>query len=232
MDRSCSLRGSSGRKRVRRLLLASLLFSVCAVAATPTSHAAPSDVEPVALTRARTIRSELSSRYLGQRLVVSEASSTAELASYSLLSPDALTARIVPADNGIYYAICPLRAVCPYAAPKLARPAADLVSRRLALELALRTFLTTSADLVTVSLPTSSYTLFVAQRAELERQVKFATLAKALATGPASKLTTSLANLVDRLTRPRVYAFLSLAPTPEGSYIWEGIPVWREGSAP
>lgn len=108
--------------------------------------------------------------------------------------------RIVPADNGIYYAICPRGARCPYPARRFARPAADFLPRRLALELALRTFLETSADMVAVSLPTPRFVLFIVERDELARDVDMAALAKVLSGDPARRLVASVRGTVDRIS--------------------------------
>ena len=144
---------------------------------------------------------------------------------------DLLETRFLPADNGIYYAICPVRATCPYPARRFARPAAELVPRRLALELALRTFLETSADVVAVSLPTPRFILFVVEREELAREVDLSTLAKALDRDPSRALSSSLEVIVDRLTRPRVYVTLGLEPTPSGRDTLVAVPRWPTVSA-
>ena len=127
-----------------------------------------------------------------------------------------------------------MRATCPYPARRFARQAAELVPRRLALELALRTFLETSADIVAVSLPTPRFTLFVVQRKELAREVDLSTLAKALDLNPSHALSSSLEVVVDRLTRPRVYMTLGLEPTPSGRDTLVAVPRWsteRAGEA-
>jgi hypothetical protein len=80
----------------------------------------------------------------GRGLAVTEATSTGVVESFTLLTPNLLETRIVSANNGIDDAICPVDATCPYPARRFARPAAELVPRRLALELALRTFLDTT----------------------------------------------------------------------------------------
>jgi len=161
-----------------------------------------------------------------ERLAVTETTSTGVVESFTLLTPDLLETRFLPADNGIYYAICPVRATCPFPAPRFARPAADLVPRRLALELALRTFLETSADVVAVSLPTPRFIVFIAERSELAREVDLPTLARALDGDPARALAASLAEVVDRMTRPRTFLFLGLEPTPSGRDSWAGVPCW------
>ena len=189
---------------------------------------AGSTLAPRSLARAQTIRAEVDARYrtlLGRGLAVTEASSTGVLESYSLLTSDLLSTRVLPAGNGIYYAICPLRATCPYPARGFAHQAASIVPRRIALELAVRTFLETSAELVAVSLPTAQYTALVIERSELARAVDLSTLAKALR-GRPSLLSASVARLVDQLTRPSVFVALGLDSTPGGRISWAGMPRW------
>jgi hypothetical protein len=158
---------------------------------------------------------------------VTEASSTGVLESFALLTPNLTEVRNVPADNGIYYAICPPRASCPYPADRFARPAADVVSRRMALELVLRTFLETSADVVAVSLPTPRFIALIVERTELAREIDFATLSASLRDSPAGRLSASLEGIVDRLTRPRIYVGMWLDPTPSGGIAWVGMLRWR-----
>src|SRR4051812_22771970 len=132
---------------------------------------------PPALLRAQKIRAQINARYLapgGPKLAVTEASSTAVVESFSLPAPEGL--RVVPTDGGIYFAICPQHARCPRPAGASARPAAAFLPRRQALELALRTFVETSADVVAVSLPTTRFVLFIVERGELERDVNMSTL--------------------------------------------------------
>jgi hypothetical protein len=183
------------------------------------------------LAHAERIRSETTARYArprrGRSLVVTESSSTGVVESFWLLSADLSEERIVPADNGVYYAICPRGATCPYPARGFARPAADFLPRRLALELAVRTFLETSADVVAVSLPTPRFVLLIVQRDELARDVDLAAVAKALGGDPARAPTASLQELVDRITRPSVFAALGLMPTPTGREAWMGVARWR-----
>ena len=198
-------------------------------AATGHASARASALEPRSLERAQTIRGQLDARYRvlrGRGLAVTEATSTGVVESFTLLTLDLLEMRFLPAANGIYYAICPIRATCPYPARRFARPAAELVSRRLALELALRTFLETSADVVAVSLPTPRFILFVAEREELAREIDLSTLAKALDRHLSRALSPSLEVVVDRLTRRRVYVSLGLEPTPSGRDTLVGVPRW------
>jgi len=215
---------------LRSTLIAGALLAVSAVTAFPV-QASPTAaaLEPKSLQRAQTIRAQLDARYRvlpGRALVVTEATSTGVVESFALLTPDLLETRFLPADNGIYYAICPAGATCPYPARRFARPAADFVPRRLALELALRTFLETSADVVAVSLPTPRFIAFVVERSELSREVDMPTLAKARSGDPSRVLAASLARVVDRVTRPRIFLAMGLEPTLSGRESWVGVPRW------
>ena len=217
-------------KYARRLsLLAAALVATASTAFPVQASPTTSTLEPGSLARAQAIRAQMDARYRavpGRGLDVTEATATGVIESFALLTPDLLDRRVLPADNGIWYAICAQRAECPYPARRFARPAADLVPRRLALELALRTFLETSVDIVGVSLPTTQFTALIVERAELAREVDMPTLARALAGDPARTLASSLAQVVDRVTRPRVFLALGIEPTPGGSYSWAGVPRW------
>jgi hypothetical protein len=211
------------------------IVAVCAAAA----HAAPAAstafaLEPRSLARAQTIRGQLDARYRllpGPGLAVTEASSTGVVESFALLTPDLLETRFLPAGNGIWYAICPVRATCPYPARRFARRAGDLGPRRLALELALRTLLETSADVVAVGLPTQRFTAFIVERGELAREVDIRALATALSGDPTRTPSTSLQVIIDRVTLPRVFVGMGLEPTPSGRDSWGGIPRWPSVSA-
>ena len=220
------------RRSFRKPLLrrAGATLALCAVAASvvQASRAAPR-LEPASLAHARVIRGELDARYRGlpgRGLTVTETSSTAVVEAFALPTPNMLETRFLPADNGIYFAICPVRATCPYPGARFARPAADIAPRRLALELALRTFLETSADVVAVSLPTRRFIAFIVERDELANEVDLPALAAALEREPARALSFSLAAIVDRVTRPRVFIGVGLEPTPDGRDYWVGLPRW------
>jgi hypothetical protein len=224
--------------RCRRSLATALTGAVLALAATAAIPAHASEARPAlaprSLARAQTIRAQLDVRYRalpGRGLAVTEATSTGVVESFTLLTPDLLQTRFLPADNGIWYAICPVQATCPYPARRFARPAADLASRRLALELALRTFLETSASVVAVSLPTLRFIAFVIERDEIAREVDIHALAKALSSNPAHRLSQPLEGTVDRVTRPRLFLFTGLEPSPNGRDFWAGIPRWVSGGA-
>ena len=215
----------------RILMVCGLLLvgagEVSPVLASPSAAA----LEQKSLARAQAIRSQMDARYRampGRGLGVTEASSTGVIESFELLTPDLLETRVLPADNGIWYGTCTRRAVCPYPARRSARPAADLAPRRLALELALRTFLETSVDVVGVSLPTAQFTAFIVERTELAREVDLSTVAEALAGDPSRALAASLARVVDRVTAPRVFEGMGLEPMPSGKDSWVGVPRWPD----
>ncbi len=184
---------------------------------------------PHALAQVRKIKAQINARNLGPRgskLAVTEASSTGVIESFSLLTASLDEMRVVPADTGIYFAICPFRAICPNPARRSARPAAAFLPRRQALELALRTFIETSADVVAVSLPTIRFVLFIVEREELKREVDMPALAERLARDPVIAADASLRKSVDRLTYSRIFAPVSLESTPAGRDTLTAIPVW------
>jgi hypothetical protein len=184
---------------------------------------------PRTLARARTIQKELNRRIRlrpGIELRINEATTTASVESFTLVSEDLLERRFVPAAEGVWYAVCPTRAVCPYPAPRRALPAAHHLPRRLALELALRTFLETDATVVGVSLPTARFVAFVVAREELAREVEIASLYRRLRARPLLDPRAWLRHVVDRLTRPHTYVFVGFEPAPTGGISWAGIPHW------
>jgi hypothetical protein len=212
------------RKSLVALVLAAATGATAAV-----SVAGSSSLSPVALSHARAIKTEISARYVrGPKLTVTEASPTDVIESYLLLTPDLLGLRVVSADNGIYYAICPVRATCPYPGPRSARPASAFAPRRLAIELAARTFLETSATLVAVSLPTPDFVFFLVERDELAREVDIAALARALRGNPARTPAASLRRTVDEITLPRLFLSLGLEPTPSDRDALGAVPLRRE----
>jgi hypothetical protein len=236
-------RAQSGTSPRALCLLAAVVFAIAAVAPAHGQLAAGDPGNPPSqtvashdLAAAHKIRSETTTRYArapGRKLAVTESSSTGVVESFTLLSGPMLEPRIVPADNGLYYAVCPRGARCPYPGPRFARPASDLLPRRQALELAVRTFLETSARVVAVSLPTSRFILFVVERDELSQQVDISALGRELSTNPSRTLAANLQATVDQITRPRLFVALGLEPTPSGRASWTGVARWpTAGRAP
>ena len=205
---------------MRTLIALVLLTAVVGTSTARASSTAP-ELTPQSLQHAQTIRSELDVRYRAARrggLAVTEASSTGVVESFTLVTSDLLGTRVVPAGNGIYYAVCPAGASCPYPARRHARAAADPGARRLALELAVRTFLETSVDVVAVSLPTLRFMALIVERSEVDVEA----VARTLASGPPQ----SIRAIVDRVTRPRIFVAAGLETTPSGRDTWLGVPRW------
>jgi hypothetical protein len=183
---------------------------------------------PPALVQAQKIRAQINARYLARRgpdLAVTEASSTGVIESFTLTTgTDGL--RVVSADGGIYFALCPRHASCPHPVRGSGRPAAAFLPRRQALELALRTFLETPADVVAVSLPTTRFVLFIVERTDLEREVDMPTLMKRLAGNPTIAVDASLRRSVNQLTYSRIFLPLGLQSTPTGGDTMPAIRLW------
>ena len=174
-------------------------------AATGHASARASALEPRSLARGQTIRAQMERAIPagpGRKLVVTEASSMGVVDSLTLIT-DPLMPRIVSADDGIYFAICSARARCPYPARSAAWPARTLLPRRLALELALRTFLETSVSLVVVALPTAEPVWVVFERDDLLASVDAPEMRDRL--GPLELADTELIDLVDQITRGRLF---------------------------
>lgn len=210
---------SSGRrKRSRRLALAMVALAAGAAATFPASTSATaSAIEPEALTRAGVIRAEVDARYRrvpGRKLAVTEATTTGVVQTLTLVTDWLELPRVVPANNGIYFAICSARAKCPYPARSAAWPAAAFLPRRQALELALRTFLETSVSLVVVALPTAVPVWVVFERDDLLANIDAPAVLDQLARHPAVA-DTPLRDLVRRLTRPRLFRPLPILPPPD-----------------
>ena len=198
------------------LTLATLAATVAAAVSAPAS-ATTSATAPEALTRARVIRAEVNARYRllpGRKLVVTEATTTAVVESLTLLTDWLELPRVVPADNGIYFAICPPRAKCPYPRRSAAWPSAAFLPRRQALELALRTFLQTSVSLVVVALPTAEPVWVVFERDDLLATLDEHALLCQLGGHPAFA-DVELRDAVDQITRPRLFAPLPVLPPPD-----------------
>lgn len=211
-NRSRKLPTASGASGLaRRLVRLSILVVVLAVAACTrpaggSAGAAPL-VEPDPVRHANAIASELSARYAplpGRRLVVTEATTTGVVPTLTLLT-DWLEPHVVPADDGIYYAICSARAKCPYPSRRAAWNAVAVLPRRLALELALRTFAETSVTLVVVALPTLEPVWVVFEREDLLADSETLPLLDQLGLLP---------EIVRRMTDSRLFRPLPILPMP------------------
>lgn len=187
------------------------------VAAVPAQAAtSASALEREALAQAREIRAEVDARYRqvpGRKLAVTEATPTGVVKSITLIT-DWLEWHVIPADNGIYYAICSARRRCPYPGRSAAWPAVAILPRRQALELALRTFLETTASLVVVALPTARPVWVVFGRDDFLTDIDARAVLDQLEGNPAVT-EGPLLELVDRLTRPRLYLPLPILPPPD-----------------
>jgi len=175
-----------------------------------------SALAPEALTRARVIRAEVNARYRlmpGRKLVVTEATSTRVVQSFTLVTDWLEPPRVVPADNGIYFAICSARAKCPYPRRSAAWPADAFLPRHEALELALRTFMETSVSLVIVALPTAKPVWVVFERDDLLANIDAPALLARFANPPAAA-DTAFRELIGQLTRPRLFLPLPILPPP------------------
>ncbi len=75
----------------------------------------------------------------------------------------------------------------------------------------MRTFLETSATVVAVSLPTPHFILFIVERDDLAREIDIPPLAKALGGDPVHAPAAWLRQIIDQVTRPRVFVVLGLA---------------------
>ncbi|HET8652553.1 MAG TPA: hypothetical protein VFM13_08285 [Gaiellaceae bacterium] len=196
--------------------MAALAAGAVAAFSAPAS-ATTSALAPEALTRARAIRAETNARYRlmpGRKLVVTEATSTGVVDSLTLVTDWIELPRVVPTDNGIYFAICSARARCPYPVRSAAWRVATLLPRRQALELALRTFLETPVSLVVVALPTAEPVWVVFERDDLLADIDARAVLDQLAWHPAV-IDTPLRELVGRLTRPRLFVPLPILPPPD-----------------
>jgi hypothetical protein len=199
--------GRTAGPMLRVRVVAALLTLIAAVC-TASSASGASTTSNASLVRAVTIRAEVEARYPALR--VTEASSTAVIDSVTLFTAEA-DPRVVPADNGIYYAVCPIRATCPYPG-RAAGPPSAFAPRRVALELAVRTFLETDTDLVLVSLPTTRFVVLVFERAAVDAS----SLSKVISNAPPGRASAELRSVVDSTTLPRLFEPFALARCANG----------------
>jgi hypothetical protein len=205
--------------RVRSIWFgAVVLFTVVlGVTATPAHSSSPGS-EPAAnaLAHAKVIRAEVTARYRnarGRKLVVTEVTATGVVESITLISDWLEPERVVPAQNGIYFAICSSHAKCPYPARSAVWPIEAFLPRRMALELALRTLVETSASLVVVALPTARPAWVVVERDLLVSGDAQAMLDRLTSNPDVTDST--LRELVDRITEPRLFLPLPILPPPD-----------------
>lgn len=221
-------RQALGRQElVWRLPLVLVTLATAGVGAIPAQSSSGSALEPEALAHARQVRAAVTARYRllpGRRLVVTEATSTGVVRSLTLITDWLEPWRVVPADNGIYFAICSARAKCPYPARTAAWPVEAFLPRRMALELALRTLLETSVNLVVVALPTARPVWVVVERDDLPASVDAPAVLDSLASNPAAT-DPPLRELVDRITRPRLFVPLPILPPPDDTIYAVGLPL-------
>jgi hypothetical protein len=206
------------KRLARRLLVAFAAIAAAAAAAIPAwASESASELQPQALVRAKAIRADVNGRYRrlpGRKLAVTEVTTTGVVESLSLIDDPLEPARVVPADNGIYFQLCSVGARCPYPARPAAWPADAFRPRRLALELAVRTFSRTTAALVVVALPTRFPIWVVFERDDLSTEVG-APLRGQLAADPGYAAA-ELRAAVDRLTRRRTFVPLEIVPVAPG----------------
>lgn len=207
------------QRRLAPVLLLAVAAATAGAGATLPARASESvsELTPQSLVRAKAIRTHVNARYRrlsGRRLAVTEVTSMGVVESVSLMTDPTKPLHVVPADNGIYFALCSLRAKCPYPARSAAWSADAFRPRRQALELAVRVFSRTTADLVVVALPTRSPTWIVFERADLSAEVG-APLLDQLAGNPGFA-DAGLRAIVDRLTRRRTFVPLELMPVGPG----------------
>jgi hypothetical protein len=186
---------------------------IVGAAAALTPPAPASSTETIA--QARHIRADVNARLRsapGRKLVVTEATSTAVVRSLTLVEPGGL--RVVPADNGIYFATCSTGARCPYPRRSQSWPATAFAPRRLALELALRTLLETSASLVIVLLPTVEPVWVLFERDDVLRSLDASSVLARLVP-LAGGGDAALRKLVDGLIAPRLFAPIPIVPPPD-----------------
>jgi hypothetical protein len=190
------------------LVLAVTALAVGTAATLPATAPATTGLQPEAIEHAREIRADVNARYRmapGRKLAVTEASTTGVVDSLTLLTDPFDEPLVVPAENGVYFAICAVRGKCPYPARSASWPVTAFLPRRQALELAVRTFVETSASLVVVALPTARPVWLVFERASFLATVDAHALRALLAADPTIA-DTALRVVVDQVTLGSLFA--------------------------
>ena len=207
------------RTRLTCGLLFAFAVAAAGIAAIPASAAeSASELEPQTLVRAKAIRTEVNARYrrlAGRKLRVTDVTTMGVIESLRIMEDPLEPDRVVPTDNGIYFQLCSVRAKCPYPARSAVWPDDAFRPRRLALELAVRTFSRTTADLVVVALPTRSPTWIVFERDDLSAEVGRRCASSSLQIRATPR---GLRAVVDRLTWTRTVVPIEIVPGAPGRY--------------
>src|SRR5262245_13524069 len=203
---------------IRILLLAFAAVAAAALTAIPASASKSQPaLQPQALVRAKAIRTNVNARYRrlpGRKLAVTEVTSMGIVDSVSLFVDLLETPKVVPAENGIYFALCTVGARCPHPPRSAAWPATAFRPRRQAVELAVRAFEQTAVSLVVVALPTWSPTWVVFERDDLSKEIG-APLRAQLAADPRFA-DAGLRAAVDGLTLARTFVPLGIEEVAPG----------------
>lgn len=204
------------RSPAARTLPCIAALALCVVGGAALTGGASARPEPGLIEHATAIRADVTARYRPTHgLVVTEASSTDVVGSLTLWTADGASVREVPTARGVYYALCPMHATCPFPSRQRARPITAFAPRRAALELAFRTFAETTADPVVISLPTRRWVLLVLERSEVAATASTAALDPGDDTGVAP--TNPLPAVVDDLTLGHLYAPFALGTGSDGT---------------
>ena len=214
------MRNAAHSRRYPVLALA-LVVGVAIVTAAVPAYASESaaELQPQTLVRAKAIRTEVNARYrrlAGRKLRVTDVTTMGVIESLRIMEDPLEPDRVVPTDNGIYFQLCSARAKCPYPARSAAWPDRAFRPRRMALELAVRTFSRTAVDLVVVALPTRFPTWIVFERDDLSAEVG-APLRGQFTADPGYAGAEQRA-LVDRLTWTRTVVPIEMVPVAGGRY--------------
>lgn len=205
-----SPRHGAPRARACACSLALALGGLSAAAKAPAASSSPRD--PELMFRAEQIRAAVNVRYrrsAGRKLAVTEAATTSVVASISLLDHRFAAARVVDADNGIYFAVCPANATCPYPRPSSSWSATAARPLRVAVELAVRAFRETRTGLVVVALPTHQPVWLVLERDDIVGSTHWPAL-RTIASRDPAVADAALLRRIDRLSRRHLFAPVGL----------------------
>jgi hypothetical protein len=205
-----------------RLALTTAIVLGAATAASAPSVASLSSREgtaPATLAHAAVIRADTNTRYRnmpGREPIIAESTTTGTVDSLTLVGGFAGDGYVVPASNGIYYALCPTAARCTFGSGRRSWAPTAYLPRRLAVEIALRTLDETTADLVVVSLPTATPVWLVFERAQLLDGMEAIDWYVHLRHPPGTDSKPFRKLLLER-TRPALFVPLPVLPPPPGT---------------